>query len=606
WERKSGQVVAFEQVSLYGLVINPRRRVHYGAINPVEAREIFIRQGLVPGEVDTHGKFLRHNLKLIGEIEDIEHKARRQDVLIDEDDMFALYDATIPADVVNMAGFEKWRKDAEKKSPGVLEFAREQLMRRGASEITFDLFPKSLKHRGAVFPLAYRFEPTHAMDGVTITLPVAVMNQVNAARFEWLVMGMLRDKATALFKTLPQKIRSQIVPVPDTVNDFIGHITRREGMNDLSAAEMPLIDAMTAFLRDVRRIDVPAGEWDLSRVPPHLLMNFRIIDADGKELAMSRDFVALKAQFADASRTVFSTLHSNRLERDNITRWEEAFGAPLPEVINFERNRIRYDGYPALVDRGTSVSIKIFDELQAAKHSHRRGLTRLFMLDMVEQAKFLERGVKFSPVAAFQYAHYFPEAKNHTQDEMRHELVFAAFAGTLVDGLPAEIRDGDTFNAARVAGKTKLAENTQALARAMEESFAASADIRKLLQERYVKSWEHIGPEIEDQLAHLFEAEFLRDVPMTQLLHFPRYLKAILLRLNKAKGGTMERDLEQSRSIRPLWQNALKLSDWLEPKAAEYRWMIEELRVSLFAQELRTPMPVSVKRATKLWEELQG
>ncbi len=601
WERKSGQVVAFEQVSIYGLIINPRRRVHYGAINPIEAREIFIRQGLVAGEVDTHGKFLRLNQKLIDDIEDIEAKARRQDVLIDDDDMFALYDAAIPADVVNMAGFEKWRREAEKKTPGILEFTREQLMRRGASEITFELFPKSLKHRGAIFPLAYRFEPSHIMDGITITLPVAVLNQVNAARFEWLTMGMLRDKVTALFKTLPQKIRSQIVPVPDTVSEFIGHVTRREGMNDLSAAEMPLIDAMAAFLRDVKRLDAPMDAWDISRLPAHLLMNFRIVDADGKELAMSRDFTALKAQFADASRTVFSTLHSNRLERDDITRWDFE---DLPETINFERNQIRYDGFPALVDRGMSVSIKIFDEQQAAKQSHRRGLTRLFMLEMAEQVKFLERGLKFSPIAAFQFVHYFPESKNHTQDAMKAELVFAAFAGTLVDTTKEEIRGETAFNAARVAGKAKLVGNAQALMQAMEESFAASADIRKLLAERYVKTWEHIGPEIEDQLLHLFEPEFLRDVPMTQLLHFPRYLKAIVLRLNKAKGGSMERDLEQAKSIRPLWQNALKLKDWLEPKAAEYRWMIEELRVSLFAQELRTPFPVSVKRVTKVWEEL--
>ena len=452
---------------------------------------------------------------------------------------------------------------------------------------------------------AYRFEPTHIMDGITITLPVAVLNQVNAARFEWLTMGMLRDKVTALFKTLPQKIRSQIVPVPDTVSEFIGHVTRREGMNDLSAAEMPLINAMAVFLRDVKRLDAPADAWDISRLTPHLLMNFRIVDADGKELAMSRDFAALKLQFADASRTVFSTLHSNRLERDDITRWSDGVGEDLPETINFERNQIRYDGFPALVDRGMSVSIKIFDERQAARQSHRRGLTRLFMLEMAEQVKFLERGIKLSPVAAFQFVHYFPESKNHTQDAMRTELVFAAFAGTMVDTATEEIRSDAAFNAARVVGKAKLAAHTQALVQAMEESLAASADIRKLLAERYVKTWEHIGPEIEDQLLHLFEPEFLRDVPMTQLLHFPRYLKAIVLRLNKAKGGSMERDLEQARSIRPLWQNALKLKDWLEPKAAEYRWMIEELRVSLFAQELRTPMPVSVKRVTKAWEELE-
>ena len=602
WERKSGQVVAFEQVSIYGLIINPRRRVHYGAINPVEAREIFIRQGLVAGEVDTTAKFLRLNQKVIDDIHDIEAKARRQDVLIDDDDMFALYDAAIPADIVNMAGFEKWRRDTEKKNPGVLEFTREQFMRRGAAEITFELFPKSLKHRGAVFPLAYRFEPAHVMDGITITLPVAVLNQVNVARFDWLTMGMLRDKVTALFKTLPQRIRSQIVPVPDTVSEFIGYITKREGMNDLSAAEMPLIDAMAAFLREVKRLDAPMDAWDISRLPPHLLMNYRVVDADGKELAMSRDFAALKLQFAEASRTVFSTLHRNRLEQDDITRWDFE---PLPESINFERNQIRYDGYPALVDCGSSVSIKIFDEREAAKHSHRRGLTRLFMLEMAEQAKFLERGIKLSPVAAFQFAHYFPESKNHTQDAMKSELVFAAFAGTMVDAAQSEIRDEAAFGAARTAGKAMLAASAQALTRAIEESFAASAEIRKLLDERYVRSWEHIGPEIEDQLRHLFEPEFMRDVSMAQLLHFPRYLKGIVLRLNKARQGSMERDIEHARAIRPLWQNALKLKDWLEPKAAEYRWMIEELRVSLFAQELRTPLPVSVKRLTKAWEELE-
>ena len=475
-------------------------------------------------------------------------------------------------------------------------------MRRGASEITFELFPKSLKHRGAVFPLAYRFEPAHIMDGVTITLPVAVLNQVNAARFEWLTMGMLRDKVTALFKTLPQKIRSQIVPVPDTVSEFIGYITKKAGMNDLSAAEMPLLDAMVAFLREVRRLEAPPDAWDISRVPPHLLMNFRILDADGKELAMSRDFAALKLQFADASRTVFSTLHRNRLERDDITRWDID---DIPVTINFERNQIRYDGFPALVDRDTSVSIKIFDQLPAAKYSHRRGLTRLFMLEMAEQVKFIERGIKLSPVAAFQFVHYFPDSKNHTQEAMRTELVLAAFAGTMVDAAPEEIRSEIAFNAARVSGKPKLADNVQSLVQAMEESFAASADIRKLLSERYVKSWEHIGPEIDEQLQHLFEPEFLRDLPMAQLLQFPRYLKGIVLRLNKARQGTMERDLEQARAIRPLWQNALKLKDWLEPAAAEYRWMIEELRISLFAQELRTPFPVSVKRVTKAWEELE-
>jgi ATP-dependent helicase HrpA len=604
WERKSGQVVAFEQVALYGLIVNPRKRIHYGAIKPIESREIFIRQGLVAGEVDTYGKFLRNNMRLVDEIEDIENKARRQDVLIDEDEMVALYDAIIPADVVNMAGFERWRKEAERANANVLMFSREQLMRRAASEITFDLFPKSLKTRGATYPLSYRFEPTHPLDGVTITLPVAVLNQVPAARFDWLVMGMLREKVAAVIKTLPQRLRSPLVPVPDTVSEFIEHILKMDGMRDLSAAEAPLTDAITAFLKRAKNIDPPKDAWDLSRITTYLNMNFKIVDADGKELAMSRDFAALKLQFVDASRTVFSTLHSNWLEQDNLVRWPNELDE-LPTTINFEKSGIRYDGYPSLMDHGNDVSIRILDEPLLAKHNHRRGLTRLFMLEAAEQAKFAERSIRVSPIAAFQFASYFPEAKNHAQDAMRMELVFAAFAMTFVDLEGEGVRTREEFTARRDKFKTKVIENTQALAAAIDEAFTLTAEVKKLLDERYVKGWEHIGPDVEAQLKHLFSKEFLRETRGAQLLHYPRYLKAIAMRINKAKQGAMERDLEQFKSVRPLWQNWLSVKNQLESEIADYRWLVEELRVSLFAQELRTPMPVSVKRVTKVWDELQ-
>lgn len=604
WERKSGQVVAFEQVALYGLVVNPRRRVHYGAINPKEARDIFIRQGLVAGEVNTSGKFLQHNLKLIEEIEELEAKARRQDVLIDEEELFALYNAIIPADVVNMAGFERWRKDFEKTQPQGLAFSRDQLMRRAATEITFDLFPKTLKHKGVAYPLQYRFEPTHPMDGVTVTLPVAVLNQVNAARFEWLTMGMLRDKVAALLKTLPQKLRSPLVPVPDTVSEFIGYLATQPDMHDLSAAEQPLIDALSTFLKTGRAIDTPRDAWDPARLPPHLMMNFRIVDADGKELAMSRDFTALRAQFAEASRTVFSTLHRNRLEQEGLVHWPPDTPV-LPEAINFERNGIRYDGFPAFVDEGTSVAIRIFDEKRAAQHSHRRGLVRLFMLALPEQAKACERMLKISPVAAFQYAQFFPEAKKHAQDALRHELIFGAFAMTFVDGEAMPVLEQTTFARLRDAMKSSLMTQAQMLATAIDESLSLVTEIRKRLNERYVKDWEHIGPDIEAQLTHLFLPDFLRTTSSVQLLHYPRYLKAIALRLDKARQGNMERDLAHTQAIHPLWQNALRCRMHLEPSVNDYRWMVEELRVSLFAQELRTPYPVSVKRASRAWEEIE-
>ena len=599
WERKSAQVAAFEQVSLYGLVINPRRRVHYGAINAREARVIFIRDALVAGEYDTHGAFLKCNRALVTEIEELEHKARRQDVLVDEDVIFALYDEIIPPEIVNGAGFEKWRRAAERSNPKLLEFTRDALMRRGASEITFDLFPKSLKHRGGIYPLKYRFEPAHVMDGVTLTLPVAVLNQVEPCRFEWLVMGMLRDKIAALLKSLPQRFRSPFVPVPDTVNAFIEWLVRQPGMGDLSGAERPLVETLTAFLKQYKRVEVSHEAFDPARIPPHLLMNFRIVDADGAELAMGRDFAALRGQFKEASRTVFSTLHRNALERENITKWD--FG-DLPEEINFERNAIRYDGYPALVDCGESVTIRIFDDREEAQANHHKGLVRLFSLELSEPVRQLQRALRFSAVAAFHYAALFPQPRQHSLDALKAELMNAAVASTFLAGGP--MREAKLFAARRDAGRSLLAATTQQLALLVDDALAQLAEVKKRLDDRFLKTWEHVEPDINGQIGHLFYPGFIESIPADQLAQFPRYLKAIQLRIDKMKQGAMERDLESAQQIRPLWQNYLALKNKRSTEAQQYRWMIEELRVSLFAQELRTPYPVSVKRLHKTWEQL--
>ncbi len=612
WERKSGQVVAFETVSLYGLVVNARRRVHYGAINPKEAREIFIRQGLVAGEIDTNAKFLRANLRLIEDIEDIEAKARRQDVLIDDNDMYALYDALIPPDIINMAGFEKWRKESEKIDANALNFSRQQLMRRGADDITVDLFPKTLKHKGAEYALQYRFEPTHPMDGVTITLPVSVINQVNGARFEWLTMGMLREKSQAFFKTLPQRFRSALVPLPNTVTAFITFVTAKPGMNDLTAADEPLLDAMVRFLKREKGMEIPKDAWDVApeagRVVTHLYMNFRVMDEDGNELAMSRDFAALKAQFASASKTVFSTLHRNHLEQEGLITWPADL-IELPETINFEREqsqtRIRYDGFPAFVDKGSTVAIAIFDVQLQAKMSQIQGVTRLFAFAAAEHLKSSERAIKVSPIAAFQYSTFFAEAKNHAQEALRQEILFAGVRATFVDVSEIDVRMATEFQQRLSAGKSQLMSRTQTLAAAIDASLSTVADIRKLLGERYVKGWEHIGPDIDEQLQHLFRPRFLRETPTAQLLHYPRYVNAIAMRLNKARAGTMERDLESYKQIRTLWQHYLRHANRSESAILEYRWVVEELRVSLFAQELRTPMPVSVKRVAKMWDEIE-
>jgi ATP-dependent helicase HrpA len=396
------------------------------------------------------------------------------------------------------------------------------------------------------------------------------------------------------------------------VTAFITFVTAKPGMNDLTSADEPLLDAMTRFLKREKGMDIPKDAWDVApesgRIVTHLMMNFQVIDEDGNALAMSRDFAQLKAQFADASKTVFSTLHRNHLEQEGLTAWPLDL-IELPETINFEREqsqtRIRYDGFPAFVDKSATVAIAIFDVQFQAKMAQTQGLVRLFTFAVHDHIKTTERDIKVSPVAAFQYSTFFVAAKNHAQEALRQELLFAAVRATFVDVSETDIRNRALFLSLVAAGKATFHTRAKAIAQAIDESLVIVADIRKMCDERYVRGWEHIGADIEGQLNQLFRPRFLRETPSAQLLHYPRYLKAIQLRLNKAKGGAMERDLELFKQIRPLWQHYLSVANAEVPQLNDYRWVIEELRVSLFAQELRTPMPVSVKRVVKMWDELE-
>ncbi len=614
WERKSGQVIAFEQVSLYGLIINPKKRVHFGSINPKEAREIMIRQGLVPGEFDTHAKFLQANLQLVTHIEDLEAKARRQDVLIDEQALFELYDAIIPADVVNAQGFEKWRKQAETTAPKILMFTMETLMRRAADEITVELYPKFLKHKGATYALKYRFEPAHPLDGVTITLPVSVLNQVDPKRFEWLVPGMLREKVAMLIKCLPQRLRSPLVPVPDSVTAFMQYL---DSQTAVKPDELELMETFKTFVKRYRGLDIPPVDWNLSiviaRMPAHLLMNFIIVDADGKELATGRDFVGLQAQFKEASKTVFSTLHRNRMEREGIKTWD--FG-DLPETINFERDGIRYDGYPALVDTHDSVAIRIFDQLRIAEREHRRGLARLFMLECADACKQVVRSITVSPIAAFQYGNLYiannaahntannTASKTHALENLRQELLIAAVNKAFLSpfAAPRMLKHAD-FIQRRDTQRSQLGPAAKQLTAAFDEALVIHADIRTKLADRFISNWEHVGEDILSQLKYLLPPHILQETDPQCLLQYPRYFKAIVMRLDKIKKGAMERDLELTQQMRGVWKQWQASSDKQLPLVTEYRWMLEELRVGFFAQELRTAYPVSVKRLAKFWDE---
>ncbi|MDH4235549.1 MAG: ATP-dependent RNA helicase HrpA, partial [Gallionella sp.] len=289
WEKKAAQVVAYERTTLHGLLLNPKKRVHYGPMNAQESREVFIRQALVGGEYNISAPFFAHNQKLIHDIEALEHKARRPDVLVDDELIFAFYDSRIPAGLHNGAAFEHWRKEAERETPKLLYLKKDDLMRHEAAGITTDQFPPQLKIDSVSFALSYNFSPGKNDDGITLTVPLALINQVTPTRCEWLVPGLLADKVQQLLKTLPQRLRRHMVPVPDFAAEFC---------REVQPSNTSLQQALARFIRAQKQIDVPLDTFRLEQLPAHLLMNFRVIDEHGRQLGMSRNFALLHGELA--------------------------------------------------------------------------------------------------------------------------------------------------------------------------------------------------------------------------------------------------------------------------------------------------------------------
>ena len=590
WDRKAAQVVAWERVSLYGLTVIPKRRVHYGPVNPVEAREILIREALANMEFDTSAEFFTHNRRLIAEIEDLEHKARRQDVLVDEHALFAFYDPIIPAGIINGAGFEKWRKEAEQQNPKILYLTRDALMRHGAAGVTEAQFPETIVIDGVALALKYRFEPGHPLDGVTVDVPLALLNQLDPTRAEWLVPGMVREKITALIKALPKTLRRVCVPVPEFVTGFL---------ESVEIGQAALIPGLIEFIRQRTGLKVLPEELNLAGLDSHLHMAFRIVDEKGRELALGRDWHALKAQLGQTAQLTFR--HSSpSIEKHGLKQWD--FG-DLPATLSFNRDGRQVTGYPALEDQGDSVSIKLFDTDRVAQDSHRKGVRRLMRLELKEQMKQLEKGLPgFNQYALLLRNIVAPDA---LRDDMLTAIADRAFIGD--DPLP---RNNAAFMTLRQRARTRLPAVVDGAGRL---AAAIAAEYQPLVQKLAAQpaNLSRLKRELEEQLARLLPAQFFSQTPWERLQHLPRYLKAMRLRLEKYPGA-IERDTRSGQSVQQVWQrwedkvSSLRKANQEVPEAlTEYRWLIEELRVSLFAQELKTPFPVSVKRLDKAWEDLR-
>ncbi|CAM4392591.1 ATP-dependent RNA helicase HrpA [Bordetella muralis] len=596
WEKKAGQVVANERATLYGLIVYAGRRIQYGRVNPQHARELFIRQALVPGEIDTRLPFVAHNRKLIAGIEKLEHQARRPDILVDDELIYAFYDRQLPEGISQTASLEKWVHGLDKAAAAALMLTRDELMRHEAAGVTTDVFPKQVEWQGVVMPLDYHFEPGSPRDGVTLSVPLFALNQIDPARCEWLVPGMLKEKAHLLLKSLPQKLRRHCVPLPDYAAGFYDRWYDR-----MADPQRGLVDALIADMWDQVQVRPATGDFKLETLPAHLFMNFKVVDEHGRMLAAGRNLAQLKAEFGKQAQATFQQLAvrdagvAQALAHENLTSW--SFGA-LPEIMEIKRKGQSVIGYPALVDRGTHCDLDVFDDPDEAKRHHRAGLLRLFRIGLRDQVKFLEKNLPDLTKMSMLYMNL------GTQEDLRDQIIDCALAqACLTDPWPA---DEQAFEARRQDGKGRLGLLAQEVARLSHAILIEYAALQRKLPQ--AKPHTAAYADLQQQIGALVPKWFIRDTPYAHLTHFARYLKAAVARIDKLRA-------DPARDARLMSDMALLLTQYQRARAAlkgasdpgldEFRWLLEELRVALFAQELRTPMPVSVKRLMKAWESLR-
>ena len=633
WEKKAAEVNALERATLYGIVIYSGRRVNFGRVDMVAAREIFIRQALVDGQWETKLPFLEANQKLIKQVEDLEHKARRQDVLVDEELIFAFYDQQLPADVCSGYSFENWYREEIKKNPKLLLLTREELMRHEAAGITTLSFPKNIRLGGVDCAAVYLHEPGDAKDGLTVTVPLFVLNQVNEERCEWLVPGMLKDKIQALIKTLHQRPRSRLVPLPESASKMAEALNAPEVFGHGS-----LLDAVLKLVRQATSIDVVRADIKVDMLSPHFFMNFRVVDEHGRQLGTGRNLGALKAELGAKARGAFQVLAGLKMAKDaaalpvfkenqplaRVNSSKDAIknmvtpAAPagqryiawtfgeLPELLEIQKGGQTLIGYPGLIDAGDAVTIEVFDEPDVAAARHRAGLRRLFSLQIKDALKYLEKNIpdlQKMAVTFMQVGKSADGSGHGTLEELREQIIAVALdRAFLLAPLPTNEVD---FKRRVDEGRgrlTLIATEVARLAAAILAEYAVAA--RKI---KDTKNAPEATLDCAQQLARLMPKRFLAASPWAALQHFARYQKAITARLDKYRADPA-RDAARLAEMRPLeqryWRLVNERKGVLDERLQEFRWLLEELRVSFFAQELRTPQPVSVKRLEKAWGQL--
>ena len=640
WDHRQGEVMAFERGTLYGLPIYHGRRVRYEPHNPEEARELFISQALVQEEMfgrmetpalyreteaDAKKKypglfgFFWHNCRMIKEIEALEHRSRRPDVLVDDDLLFAFYESRIPKAVCNREGLKAWFKK-EPDLDSQLRLEKADLMRHEAAGITVDRYPKKMMVGGAELNLTYHFEPGSPKDGVTLVVPLTQLNQVDGRRCEWLVPGMCEEKVLLLLKSLPQKLRRHCVPLPDYAKSFL---ERKLEHKQFGAGDF--LDSLISDIRKERGLEIKRTDFRPEALPLHSSMNFRLIDEHGRQLEVERNLARLRSDYGETARSAFQAIAQETAQTELGLEPPKAFGArpderaraveqggyrswefgELPETLEIQKGNKTLFGYPALVDRGDCCDLEVFDDLLEARKQHHLGLRRLFALSNKDTLKALQKqlpgirelGLLFINVGS-------------VESLIEQILNLAMERAFMTEALPV---NAEQFAERLQAGKPRLALIAQEVSRHALNALQAYADLQKKMASAKAASPAAYA-DIQNQMQGLIFPKFVADIPYGQLVHLPRYLKAIAMRIDKLRSNP-SRDAQCQKdweSVARPWQKLLQGSKGSASYAMtedqtlqDFRWQLEELRVALYAQELKTPSPMSLKRLEKVLASLR-
>jgi len=582
WQKTQGTVAAWAQSTLFGLIVNPKKRVDYARVNALESRQIFIRDALVEGAIRTRGGFHKHNQKLLDELATLEDKSRRRDIVVDPEELVRFYDGIIPPDVCTTASFETWRATYEEAHPRALYYEREQLLADDAAEVSDRDYPNQIEMSGVVLPLRYHFAPGEEDDGVTLGCPVELLNRVSPTRCEWLVPGMLEEKITLMIKALPKHLRRNFVPAPDFA---------RAANEAMTASESPLAGALSRQLQRMNGSEVPQSAWSDTTLPVHLRMRYEVVDEQGKVLRAGRDLAALQADYTSEVEDTLLRFSDNSIEQDQVTDWN--FG-DLADSVDIEKGGVTMRGWPALQARSDGVALKLFASEASALAAMPLGVRSLYRIVLAQEVRYLQRKLPGIDVLALRFTP-FGDKKTLIND-----IVDAAIDETLIgaDALP---RTRDAFLSRLERGRGDFIGNANAFCEILSEILEQHRQVARRIEGRIALSWVEAVVDIRDQIGSLLYPGFISATGYERLRRLPVYFQAIDRRLD-AIDRAPDKDRRRRAELLPVWEafKDLPAAAEDEPDTAEtraaLRWSFEELRISLFAQDLGTREKVSVSR----------